>query len=69
VDWLRQHGYTHVLVNWSEIARLRRSAYGYPAEVQPELFAALIQAGLRHVQTFVIRELQHPYADLYEVSP
>ncbi|HEY3243744.1 MAG TPA: hypothetical protein VGM03_10370, partial [Phycisphaerae bacterium] len=67
VDWLRRQGYTHVLVNWSEIARLRRSAYGFPPEIQPQLFTDLIPAGLRHVKTFEVEELHRPYADLYEV--
>jgi len=43
--WLRDHGYTHVLVHWAEISRLRRT-YGFPASITPALFVRLHAAGL-----------------------
>lgn len=54
VDWLVQHGYTHVLVNWSEIRRLART-YGFASEITPELFERLSLQGLR-----LEREFPHP---------
>jgi len=43
--WLRDQGYTHILVHWAEISRLRHS-YGFPASITPTLFARLHQVGL-----------------------
>ncbi len=45
VDRLVEEGYTHVLVNWLEIKRLRGS-YGFAAEVDESLFERLAEAGL-----------------------
>ena len=67
IGWLQERGYTHVLVNWLEIERLRRSAYGFPAEVNPDLFTQLASAGLRKVRTFDLLRTQRAYADLFEV--
>lgn len=46
---LRREGFTHVVFNWAEIARLR-STYGFPAVVTPEWAAALEGAGLARVE-------------------
>ena len=54
VNWLRGHGHTHVLVNWPEVDRLRRS-YGFAPEITPELFARLGSHGLS-----ILREFDHP---------
>lgn len=46
-EWLRRHGITHVLVNWSEILRYREpGSYGYTDFAHPDTFAALQTAGL-----------------------
>ena len=65
-DWLRDRGYTHVLVNWAEIRRLRRS-YGFASVVEPTLFERPGGQGLS-----LVREFTHPtsparYATLYQV--
>jgi len=69
VDWFRRKQYTHVLVNWSEIHRLRSSRYGFPDVVQPELFRRLERAGLRLTHAFVTSRADRPYATLYQVQP
>ena len=44
---LRQHGITHVLVNWSEILRYREpGSYGYTDIAHPNRFAELQAAGI-----------------------
>ncbi len=68
VDWLRENSYTHILVNWSEITRLKNS-YGFAEEMTPALFDRLLPHGLR-----VYQEFDHPanagrYITLYEVEP
>ncbi len=68
VDWLRENAYTHVLVNWAEINRLRQS-YGFADVITPTLFDRLSQHGLHVYQAF-----DHPvdtarYITLYEVEP
>lgn len=67
VDGLTDAGYTHVLVNWAEIARLRNSRYGFPDEIQPDLFTRLSQHGLRWLNTFATGDPPTPYATLYAV--
>lgn len=73
VTWLRDRGITHVLVNWLEIARLRRT-YGFPAEITPELFDDLSQAGLTLMRAFELpgaaaEDGSRPrYIDLYAVE-
>jgi hypothetical protein len=67
LDWLRAQGYTHVLINWREIGRLRRSRYGYPDEINPELAARLRAAGLLSVQTVVDAVDGAPYATLFSL--
>ena len=67
VDWLRGRGYTHILVNWSEINRLRRSRYGFATEITPLLFDQLVDAGLEWVTDFVRPSGTVTYASLFEV--
>ena len=69
IEWLRRAGYTHVLVNWSEIHRLRRSRYGFPDEIQPELFDRLAAEGLDPAEVFSTGDPPRPYAVLYRVPP
>ncbi|MEZ6084911.1 MAG: hypothetical protein R3E58_13500 [Phycisphaerae bacterium] len=50
-DWLRKRGYTHVLVHYSEMQRLRGS-YGFWESITPSLFEQLVDAGLKGVAQF-----------------
>lgn len=43
--WIRDRGYSHVLVHFAEINRLRHSAYGFPSSITRELFATLERDG------------------------
>jgi 4-amino-4-deoxy-L-arabinose transferase-like glycosyltransferase len=52
IEWLRQEGYTHVLVNWAEIRRLSNSRYSFSPMIQRELFTRLTQAGLFPIASF-----------------
>ena len=71
IAWLRVHGYTHVLVNWSEIRRLERS-YGFNPPITEaqlgEVMAKLTQKEIKLVKAFA-----HPahatirYVDLFQV--
>lgn len=67
VAWMWKQGYTHVLVDWSEVARFRRT-YGFPAEIDPALFDELREVGLQ-----LMRRFEHPvdpawrYVELYRV--
>ncbi len=67
VEWLRQQHYTHVLVNASEISRLRRSRYGFADEIRPELFEAWVRAGLVPMNAFRSTSTSHAFAQLYRV--
>lgn len=69
IDWLRGKGYSHVFVNWAEISRLRRSRYGFPDEVSPELFDELAPLGLTHLESFKTGVPLKRYADLYAINP
>lgn len=65
--WLRDQGYTHVLVNWAEIARLRGSRYGFAPEITPDLFGRLEAAGLTVGEVFRTPLEGRIYAVLYRV--
>ncbi|UCG17664.1 MAG: hypothetical protein JSV19_06470 [Phycisphaerales bacterium] len=67
LDWLRARGYTHVLINWREIGRLRRSRYGCPDEINPELAARLTAAGLLPVHAVMDPVDGVPYATLFSL--
>lgn len=67
VKWLQSRGYTHVLVNWAEVERLRRSRYGFPAEITPALFERLTSAGLVHQARIETAGGGVAFADLYSV--
>ena len=68
VDWLRRSGYTHVLVNWPEVNRLRRS-YGFAPEITPELFTRLCRHGLSIRREFAHPDFRGEYVTLYHVAP
>ncbi|MBN1511189.1 MAG: hypothetical protein JXB13_04175 [Phycisphaerae bacterium] len=67
LEWLRQQGYTHVLVNWAEVYRLRASQYGFPNDVTEDLFVRLTKAGLAPVEPVVDLVFDRPYGWLYRV--
>ncbi len=66
LGWLTRSGYTHVLVHWGEVGRLRRT-YGFPEELDNVLFDGLEQAGMRRAKDFTLEPGQAAYATLYEV--
>jgi hypothetical protein len=43
---LREAGITHIYVDWGEIARYRRSGYGFSAYFRPEVFQRLVDEGV-----------------------
>jgi len=50
VAWLRDNHVRYVLVNWSEVDRLR-GTYGFDPAVTRESIAALVPAGVQEVPT------------------
>jgi hypothetical protein len=64
--WLRERGYTHVIVHWNEIARLTRT-YGFSPLVTPQLFDRLAAAGLRRLREFRHPDVSGRWVELYEV--
>ncbi len=65
IHWLNSKGYTHTLVFWNEMLRLR-STYGFWEELTPELFGELETVGLGVIKNFYARP-ERPSATLYEV--
>ncbi len=57
INWLRDQGYTHVLVNWSEVNRLS-ATYGFAPQITPGLFDDLEREGLS-----LMHEFPHPIGD------
>lgn len=66
VAWLRERGYTHVLVHWMEIARLRRT-YGFSERIDEAVFNGLEGAGLSKLRDFSAPGADARYVALYEV--
>ena len=66
IDWLRRNEYTHVLVHWAEIDRLRRT-YGFSNRITQELFSELSRTGLSLASAFPHPSGGGAYIDLYEV--
>ncbi len=70
LDWLRDRGITHVLVNWSEMRRLD-ATYGFSPAMPPPRLAGLIDrltdAGLTLLHRFPLPGSTAPYVHLYEV--
>ncbi len=69
IVWLREQGYTHVFVNWSEMARLRGSRYGFWKSIDGELFKRMMDAGLTVAGQFAFDQERAPYGTLFAVSP
>ncbi len=51
IRWLNEQQYTYILVNFSEMERLRRT-YGFWKDLTPDLFERLGPVGLRVIQRF-----------------
>jgi len=66
MQWLCDQGYTHVLVHWHEVARLRRT-YGFSPKITPDLFDRLASAGLSRIREFHHPDVNGRWVDLYEV--
>lgn len=66
--WLRAERYTHVLVHWGEVARLR-TTYGFSEWITITLFDQLEQKGLELIEFIRDRSTDSPYAVLYRVTP
>ena len=70
LDWLRGRGYTHVLVNWSEIRRIA-ATYGFSPPVGHEelgeTFERLTDAGIQRMRAFPHPQGGGRYIDLYSV--
>ncbi len=66
LDWLRRQGYTHVLVHYSEMQRLR-ATYGFWESITPSLFAQLVDSGMGEVAQFTVNDGARIYAVLYKV--
>ena len=67
ITWLRNQGYSHVLVNWSEVRRLANT-YGFAKEVNEPLFQRLTAAGLSLLHEFEHPQRQARYVTLYKVT-
>ncbi len=66
MTWLRDRGYTHVAVQWTEVDRLGRT-YGFWPEIDRALFERLTAAGLRIVDVRRSEPGGPPWATVYEV--
>lgn len=70
LDWLRGRGYTHVLVNWSEVRRIVVT-YGFSPPVGheelAETFERLTDAGIQRMRAFPHPQGGGRYIDLYSV--
>ncbi len=64
--WLQQKRFTHVLVHWNEIARLKRT-YGFSPHITPQLFDSLTTVGLRRLREFRHPDITGRWVELYEV--
>ncbi len=64
MQWLRERGYTHVLVHWNEIARLTRT-YGFSPQVTPRLFDGLTAVGLKRMREFHHPDISGRWVELY----
>lgn len=65
--FLRHRGYSHVLVHWAEIARLR-ATYGFSDWITPTLFDQLAEIGLQQVEVVRYATSGRAYAVLYRVT-
>lgn len=68
MTWLRADGYTHVLIHWAEVARLK-ATYGFSEWITITLFDQLEEKGLELVEFIRYHNTDSPYAVLYRVTP
>mgnify|MGYP000601512530 CR=1 FL=1 len=66
IRWFRDRGYTHIWTDFAEMHRLA-GTYGFPAQITPDLFSRLEQAGLKRLHEVHFRQDGFPYGILYEV--
>ena len=70
MDWLRDRGFTHLLVNWSEMRRLD-ATYGFSPSMPPPRLASMLDrltdAGLLLLRGFPLPGSLEPYIDIYEI--
>lgn len=66
MQWLRQRGFTHVLVHWNEIARLTRT-YGFSPQITPQLFDGLAAVGLERIREFHHPDVSGRWVELYAI--
>lgn len=66
VQWLRSRSYTHVLVHWGEIERLRNT-YGFAEQMTTALLSVFEGAGLVPVERFSHPKKSTRYVELYEI--
>ena len=71
VNWLRGQGYTHILVNWSELRRLANT-YGLSPNVSVTKiegwFDSVTNSGLNLLRNFRLPASASRYIDLYAVA-
>ena len=71
MEWLRGQGYSHVLVNWSELRRLA-ATYGLSPNVDmnkiEEWFDRLSASGLNLIRNFRLPGSETRYIDLYAIA-
>jgi len=67
ISWLREHGYTHVLVNWSEVRRLART-YGFSDQIDPDLFKRLEGPSFKLIFRGDHEKELRPDLEIYEVA-
>jgi hypothetical protein len=65
IAWLRDQGYSHVYVDWSEIRRLSRSRYGFWPSLRDLTPDDYLSAGLHPIESFQVGEFA--YATLFRV--
>lgn len=69
--WLRERGYSHVLVHWAEIRRLA-STYGFSPPVGEAtllaVFDRLEEAGLERIRSYPAQHSGDRYVDLYALA-
>ncbi|MBI1825092.1 MAG: hypothetical protein HY287_14840 [Planctomycetes bacterium] len=67
IQWLKTRGYTHVMVNWSEISRLR-ATYRFPDQLNEMLFDRLTGSGLNLLKAFPSPHNGKKYVEVYELG-
>jgi hypothetical protein len=67
-QWLADHNYDYVYVDWMEMSRLRNSRYGFWPALTPEAIDAMVRAALlRPIQNFEYAPDKPPYSTLFQL--